>query len=60
MFFLFYKVDKDQAELARANFSLLKREADAILNVVSIEAVLNMFEQLSFYCNLILMCMVRS
>lgn len=33
------KVDKEQAELARANFSILKKEAQAILNLVTKDAV---------------------
>lgn len=32
------KVDKEQAELARANFSILKKEAQAILNLVTKDA----------------------
>ncbi|KAG9451145.1 hypothetical protein H6P81_011110 [Aristolochia fimbriata] len=35
----FQKVDKDQAELAQANFSILKKEAQAILDVVTRDAI---------------------
>lgn len=29
-----FQIDKDQAELARANFSILKKEAQGILDMV--------------------------
>lgn len=32
--FFVSQIDKDQAELARANFSILKKEAQAILDLV--------------------------
>lgn len=35
--FLFcFQIDKEQSELARANFSILRKEAQAILNLVGL------------------------
>ncbi|PKA64573.1 hypothetical protein AXF42_Ash007319 [Apostasia shenzhenica] len=33
------KIDKDQAELARANFSVLKKDAEAVINLVTKDAM---------------------
>lgn len=47
-----FQIDKDQAELARANFSILKKEAQGILDMVCTVKGLSLiyfFNQLQFH-----------
>lgn len=39
-FFFFFQIDKEQADLARANFFIIKKEAQGILDLVLVTSVL--------------------
>ncbi|KAF8393226.1 hypothetical protein HHK36_021467 [Tetracentron sinense] len=51
------KIDKEQAELARANFSILRKEAQAILDLVA-STILRTYLQNGFNYLYILMCLI--